>query len=189
MNKSNTLTYKTTISSSLFEQFLKNLSKKTYKDFNTFGIINKTTIPSIVKNELSRKDKIKFFTFVKNELVSYSFLIKFEKKTKNHNCTLGIVISDKWQNMHLGKEICKHMIQTAWKKRYEKIWLTVFYDNTRALKMYNDLEFQVEGVFVNDEKINGKFRHVISMALFKNKNQTSTKRKTILKKFIKYELS
>tara|TARA_B100000029_G_scaffold514685_2_gene618448 strand:+ start:4269 stop:4823 length:555 start_codon:yes stop_codon:yes gene_type:complete len=178
------LTHKTTITSTLFTKFLKNLSKKTYRDFNTFGIVNNSTIHSIVTNEISRKDKIKFFTFVNNELISYSFLTKFEKKTKNHNCTLGIVIADKWQNMHLGKEICKHMIKRAWKKNYKKIWLTVFYDNSRALKMYTDLGFQIEGVFMNDEKIDGKFRHVVSMALFKTPSQISSKRKNILKKFI-----
>ena len=182
MEKKYKLTFRSSVSSSEFGKLLKNLGKKTYENFNTFGTINSSTLVSIIRHELSRKDKLRFFAFVNDDLISYSFLTKFEKKSKNHNCVLGIVIDDKWQNKSFGKEICKHMIQSAWKKNYQKIWLTVFFDNNRALKMYKNLGFQIEGIFMNDEKVNGKYRHVISMALFKNDKKILSNRKNILNK-------
>ena len=59
------------------------MGKKTYENFNTFGTINSSTLVSIIRHELSRKDKLRFFTFVNDDLISYSFLTKFEKKSKN----------------------------------------------------------------------------------------------------------
>jgi len=164
-----------------FKKFLLSLNQTTKDNFNPFGIISKQNITKIVDNEIKRKDKIKFFSYVDNELISYGFLTKFEKFSKKHNCILGIVISDNWQNKGFGKKICNFMIQTAWKNRFDKIWLTVFSDNIRALKMYKDFGFEIEGVFIGDEKIKEKSRDVISMAIFRKPTNTNLKRSRIIK--------
>jgi predicted acetyltransferase len=178
------LNIKSNVEHSKFKTFLENLSTDTYHNFNTFGKITSSNLNSIVKNELIRKDKIKFFTLVDNAVISYSFLTKFEKYSKKHNCTLGIVIDDKWQNKNYGKQICKFMIEFAWKKKYKKIWLTVFSDNVRAIAMYTHLGFKIEGIFMNDEIINKKYRHVISMALFYDEKKINVTRKKILDKLL-----
>ncbi len=182
MQQKHTLKIKFKIEHSKFKNFLENLSTHTYHNFNTFGKITSSNLNSIVKNELTRKDKIKFFTLVDNIVISYSFLTKFEKYSKKHNCTLGIVLDDKWQNKNYGKQICKFMIESAWKKKYKKIWLTVFSDNTRALVMYKNLGFKIEGIFMNDEMVNKKYRHVVSMALFHDDKKIDMTRKKILDK-------
>jgi RimJ/RimL family protein N-acetyltransferase len=74
------------------------------------------------------------------------------------------------------------MIESAWKKKYKKIWLTVFSDNTRALVMYKNLGFKIEGIFMNDEMVNKKYRHVVSMALFHDDKKIDMTRKKILDK-------
>ena len=61
------------------------------------------------------------------------------------------------------------MISTAWKQGFKKIWLTTYFDNKSAFEIYQKLGFIVEGIFINEEKLNGKYRHVISMGLFKIK--------------------
>ena len=149
-----------------FSQFLSKLGPDTQKNFTYFGKINSKNVKSIVDKELNRKDKIKFFTFLNGKLISYSFLTKFEKPTKKHNCILGIVISKGWQKKGLGKNICDYMIKFAWKKGFRKIWLTVYSDNVRAFKLYKSLGFEIEGIFMSDEKMNKTFRHIVSMALF-----------------------
>lgn len=163
-----------------FSEFLLNLSKKTILTFNHFGEINSKNIELIVQKELERKDKIKFFVFLNNEMIGYGFLTKFEKIAKKHNCILGIVLTDSWQNQGFGKKICQHMIKTAWDKNMEKIWLTVYEENKIAKKMYKSLGFEIEGVFMKDEIIDNDEKNVISMAIFKNKDFDSKKRIKII---------
>ena len=168
-----------------FKDFLLLLSKNSQNTFNHFGKINKKNIDSIVKKELKRKDKIKFFTFLNDELAGYGFLTKFEKYSKKHNCILGIVVSDSYQNKGLGKIICEQMIKNAWKKGLKKIWLNVHYDNPRAFNLYKSLGFQIEGLFVSDERIKGIDRHIVSMGLIKNKSFTLNDRVKLCKKLEK----
>ena len=161
-----------------FEEFLLNLKNQTTDNFNPFGKITSSNVISIAKMELTRKDKIKFFSFYNDELIAYSYLSKFDKK---HNCILGIVISDKWQGKGFGKKICKHMINHAWKKQFYKIWLTVFENNAAAINLYKSLGFEIEGIFINDEISSKQKRHVISMAIFKNHLSNINQRKKIWK--------
>ena len=44
---------------------------------------------------------------------------------------------------------------------------------------YKSLGFDVEGIFMNDELSLDKNRHVVSMAIFKNKKNYSKRRKKI----------
>lgn len=164
-----------------FRVLVKHLSKKTQNTFNHFGNINSYTIDTIVKKELTRTDKIKFFSLINNKLIAYSFLTKFDKPTKKHNCILGIVIGDAWQNKGYGKKICQYMIKTAWKNGYEKIWLAVYADNLRGIKLYKRLGFEIEGIFMADEMVESRYRHVISMAIFKEKNFEENERERIRK--------
>jgi ribosomal-protein-alanine N-acetyltransferase len=169
-----------------FEKMLLELSQKTLDNFTYFGKITKKNVKEIVLSELKDKDKNRFFIYLENELIAYGFLAKFSRKTKTHVCTYGIVIGDKWQGMGFGQQICKHMINVAWKKKFEKIWLTTYYDNKSAFKIYKKLGFKVEGIFINEEKISGKPRHVISMGLFKNGENIQKIRQNINKILTKY---
>ena len=175
------LSFKSQTSPLLFKKFLLSLTPKTLSKFTNFGKITIKNVDNIVKNELSSSDKIKFFSFLNNELIGYSFLIKFDKSSKKHNCILGIVLADNWQKKGFGKQICQHMIKMAWENKIEKIWLTVYQDNLDAYNMYKKIGFEVEGIFLYDEKFSGKFKHKISMAIFKNHLNNNTKRKNILK--------
>ncbi len=123
-----------------------------------------------MQKEFTRKDRMSFFTFVKDEMIAYSFLTFFEKPTKKHNCVLGIVIGDSWQGKGYGKEICRHMLQRAWRSGRTKVWLNVYSDNPRAINLYKAVGFEVEGVFMADEVDGAKVRHIVSMAAFKDKH-------------------
>jgi RimJ/RimL family protein N-acetyltransferase len=151
------------------KEFLLSLTNDTLFTFNHFGHVKRSNVDAIVQKELARKDKIKFFSFIDDEMVAYSFLTLFDKPTKKHNCILGIVIRDSWQGKGLGKEICTHMIKKAWKVGLEKVWLNVHSDNPRAIRLYKSLGFEIEGVFMADEIVKGDVRHIVSMAIFKNR--------------------
>ena len=165
-----------------FKKFLFELSENTLNNFNPFGKITQKNVDSIVDKELKRKDKIKFFSYLKKNLIAYSFLTKFEKPTKLHNCILGIVIADPGQSKGFGKMICLHMVEYAWRKGFKKIWLTVFFDNVKAINLYKRLGFEIEGIFIDDEISGGKKRDVVSMAIFKNSKNKSKNRKILWKR-------
>jgi RimJ/RimL family protein N-acetyltransferase len=181
-HKKNALKIKHIVKSKEFEKFLISLSKKTLQNFNPFGKITKKNIKKIVLSESRREDKINFFSSFENELIGYSFLTKFEKPTKKHNCILGMVITDKWQKKGFGQKICLHMIKYAWQKKYDKIWLTVFSDNLDGVKLYQKCGFEIEGIFIDDEKSLRSKRNVVSMAIFKNSKDSVKKRNGIMKK-------
>lgn len=180
MNDKNTIRIVNHATKKELANLLLNLTKKTTENFNYFGTISRKNIDDIVNKELKRHDKIRFFSYLENDLIAYSFLTKFDKKSKKHNCILGIVIGDKWQKKGFGKQICEAMIKFAWKKGYKKIWLTVFYDNISAVLLYHKLGFEVEGIFIADELLKNKFRDVVSMAIFKTPNYNTKKRFRIL---------
>ena len=154
----------------MLREFLLNLEKDTLYHFNHFGAITTSNIEAIVQKELSRKDRIKFFTSVDDKLVAYSFLALFEKPSKKHNCILGIVVGDEWQGMGYGKKICTHMIRRAWKDGLSKVWLNVYSDNPRAIALYKSVGFEVEGIFMADEIEDREVRHIVSMATFKDRS-------------------
>ena len=180
--KKDVLKIKHSVKSEEFKKFLLRLSKKNLLNFNHFGVITKKNVEEILNNEIKRKDKIKYFSYFQNHLIAYSFLTKFEKPTKRHNSILGMIIVDEWQRKGFGIKICSHMIKHAWQKKYEKIWLTVFLDNAAAIKLYKKCGFEVEGVFLDDEKFRGVKRNVISMAIFRNSKYTAKRRNKIIKK-------
>ena len=174
------LSFKSKIPPKTFKIFLLKLKPITLAKFTKFRKITPKTVEHIIEKEVMDSNIIKFFSFVNDELIAYSFLTKFVKPSKKHNCVLGIVVSDSWQKQGFGKKICQHMIETAWNKNFEKIWLTVYSDNIDAYKMYKDLGFEIEGIFLHDEKIRGKSKHKISMAIFKKNSNNKSKRKLIL---------
>ena len=41
-------------------------------------------------------------------------------------------------------------------KRIQKNWVTTYFDNKSAFQIYQKLGFVVEGIFIDEEKLNGK---------------------------------
>jgi len=179
--KNNKIKISTRVKLKLFEDFLLNLSSQTKRNFSYFGNINKKSVKTIVKNDLQRKDKIRFFLTLDNALIVYGFLTTFEKPEKKHNCMSGIVVADKFQQKGYGIGLYKYVINFAWKKQFTKMWVTVYADNFKALAVHKSLGFEIEGIFMSDEKQGTKYRDKVSMALFKNQS-LKNKRKKLLKK-------
>jgi RimJ/RimL family protein N-acetyltransferase len=154
------------VNPTVFANFLLSLSKGTLYNFNHFGEdINASNVSTIVEKDLVRNDKLRFFSFVKDELVGYGFLWLSEKPTKKHSVGLGIVIGDKWQKKGYGKRLVTYMVNTAWRQGIKRIWLNVYEDNPRAVHVYESLGFKMEGVFKYDELTPRGPRNTIAMAL------------------------
>lgn len=154
-----------TVDPKLFETFLLSLSRETLYNFNHFGEdIIRSNVQEIVRRDLQRKDKLRFFA-LEGEMIGYGFLQLSEKPTKKHTAGLGIVIGDRWQGKGFGRQLTNYMIKSAWESGLARVWLNVYSDNPRALKLYQSLGFEIEGVFKNDELTARGFRNTTAMAI------------------------
>lgn len=139
--------------------------------FNVYPNMNqKTNAKKLSKKLSSDKTQKVLGVFDQDIMIGFGF-IKFSIKGSMKNiCNLGIVINQMYQSKGYGKKLSGFMIDWAKKNNFKKIWLTVYSDNTKALKLYKSLGFQIEGLFMNNEYFYNVPRHVISMALFIDKN-------------------
>jgi len=84
-------------------------------------------------------------------IVAYGWLDLGQKETQKYTCSLGIVVTDTYQNKGIGTQLTKFMIEEARKLGMRKIWLNCYRTNQRAFKMYEKLGFKIEGIFQKQE--------------------------------------
>ncbi|GEM_PF-2603358 len=155
--------------------FLTKLSQKTLHNWNRFGTeIGKKAAENVSK-EQARKSKKEERGFIAigegGEIIGYGFLRYFpEKNQKRFNVSLGIVVADDFQGKGVGRALMNYLVKHSVKEKTKKIWLSVYADNKSAVKFYNSLGFEVEGIFMYDEYFDKNPRHVVSMAKFLDKS-------------------
>ncbi|MDM5338250.1 GNAT family protein [Fictibacillus enclensis] len=100
------------------------------------------------------------------EVIGIARILRGELAMKRHTGMFRTWINSKGQGLGIGKEVMDYSI--AWAKRNElyKISLTVFSENTVAIKLYEKAGFVVEGVQKGQVKINDSFQDEWWMAYF-----------------------
>jgi RimJ/RimL family protein N-acetyltransferase len=109
----------------------------------------------------------------KKEIIGFGHFDLFPRKEKEHVAKLGIVMHRRYQSRGLGKKLLDQMIAHAKMIGIEKIWLATYADNPRSIELYSSRGFLVEGVFQKEEKVHGRYRNVMSMALFLKNDRRS----------------
>lgn len=155
--------------SELTDFFLK-LKAPTYYYWNRFGELyeeSKARKTAEIQCNIKPADEIGWVYNEDNIIMGYAYLRFFpDKEIKKYTTSLGIVVADEYQNKGIGKKLMNELLDYSKQNNYKKVWLATYTDNIRALKMYNNLGFEIEGIFMYDEYFDGKPRHVVSMALF-----------------------
>ena len=138
-------------------------------DFLTFGA---NEFPLTVEQEketivecLERNICLMLIAKVGDEIVSQLFLQRSNKQRLAHISDIAVSVSkDFW-----GKSIGKHMMLTAieWAKQNKitKIQLQVQADNDRAVQLYKNLGFNIEGKITRATKINENYHDDLLMGL------------------------
>ncbi|NHI93422.1 MAG: N-acetyltransferase [Candidatus Lokiarchaeota archaeon] len=83
-----------------------------------------------------------------------------------HVGELGIIISKKYRNIGIGREIMNHAINEAKKRDFKKINLSVFHNNENALHLYNSIGFRQIGIRKNQFFLKNVFYDEILMDYF-----------------------
>jgi len=155
-----------------FEMFLNELDKRTAYDYTHFGYaVDGRKAAATVFREM-RGSRIVSYVLLDGEyVVGFGHLDFFPNKEKQHVVKLGIVLHPKYQGKGFGKLLLDYMIADATRMGKEKIWLATHKDNPRALALYRNRGFAVEGLFRREEKVGRKYRDIVSMALFLRKGK------------------
>jgi len=154
------------------KKFLSELDKATTHDYTHFGYsLDPAKASKSVFRELKKKELRGYVLVEGQRIIGFGHLNFFSVKQKRHVVRLGIVLHPVYQGKGLGKILLDYMISDANRLGKEKIWLATYSDNPRALELYRGRGFTIEGVFRKEEKVNGKYRDVLSLALFLNRRK------------------
>jgi putative acetyltransferase len=108
---------------------------------------------------------------VGDEVVGHAGLHSAGKSPRrSHAMMLGITVSAAWQGKGIGKALLKALLDVAdgWLNVF-RIELTVFADNERAVALYRDLGFEIEGTHRAYALRDGRYMDTYSMARVKQK--------------------
>ncbi|MFZ4763205.1 MAG: GNAT family N-acetyltransferase [Alphaproteobacteria bacterium] len=83
----------------------------------------------------------------------------------SHSGTLGIGILADLRGKGWGKKLMQTAINDAWQKGFTRISLTVFEHNKRAITLYQQLGFAIEGLHKNSILMDGNYINQYSMGL------------------------
>lgn len=131
--------------------FFETLSDETLYWQNRFG---KDAREKSIYVEISEKnaDYQNPYVVIENEkIIAYGWLGFGRKPEQRFTCSLGIVVTDKFQNKGIGTQLTKFMIEEARKLKMRKIFLNCYTTNERAFKLYTKLGFEIEGIFRKQE--------------------------------------
>ena len=117
-------------------------------------------------------NKILFWAIITKDTKTHIGNIKIDPiDFNNGTCEYGIMMGNKkvWGKGY-AKEVSRLVIDYCFTKlNLRKMTLGCIEDNKKAIKLYDSLNFIIEGRFKDHINHNGKFVNVIRMALF-NKN-------------------
>lgn len=129
-----------------------------------------------IKAQLKSKEEKNFAINTLNKVHIGSVGLKF--KPLDDKATLGIFIGDKkyWSHGY-GTDAMRTILKYGFEKLHlHKIDLGVFSYNPRAINLYLDMGFEIQGIFKEDIKWRGKYYDLYQMALFNKKWQKNKKK-------------
>jgi [ribosomal protein S5]-alanine N-acetyltransferase len=118
--------------------------------------------------EVEKKDILFWAITTKNESRHIGNIKIDPVEIKHGICEYGIMMGDKTQwGKGFAKEASKLVIDFCFKNlNLRKMNLGVVESNTKAVRLYEKLNFVIEGQLINHISLNGGFVNVLRMALF-----------------------
>jgi RimJ/RimL family protein N-acetyltransferase len=121
---------------------------------------------NMIKSTNSSENNTMILATIKDEIIGLGTITSNQKTKGKHVGILGIVISDKYCNIGLGKIIVDYLINWCKSNNItKKISLVVRQDNPRAIALYEKFGFELEGILKNEVYIDGEFYNLLGMGL------------------------
>jgi hypothetical protein len=103
---------------------------------------------------------------VDGKVVGMAHLTKGKWEKNRHVGFLGMVILKGFREIGIGTAMMDYMMGWAIQERLEKISLSVFSTNERAIRLYEKFGFKLEGTINRQYKIEGKYVDELFMRKF-----------------------
>lgn len=153
-----------------FFDFIKRQDKNDLKLFTRWKnyISSKKLLKKFVSEECNKKEEEGIRIIAKlpdGQICGFGLIDFFKESLKKHVAIVGIIVDKKNRGHGIGKQLLKKEIEIGRKYNKKKLRATVHEHNIESMEIHQSVDFKIEGKFVAEE-FDGKYRNVISLALF-----------------------
>jgi len=104
----------------------------------------------------------------KNEVVGWCDVLSNSSPGFTHSGTLGMGVLPDYRGKGIGKDLILTTLNAAFEKNLERVQLDVFANNQTAIRLYEKVGFQHEGVRRRARFIDGQWSDLIMMGLLRS---------------------
>jgi ribosomal protein S18 acetylase RimI-like enzyme len=131
------------------------------------GFIDVVGFEQLIKNDTENTRNLFLVAEVQDKIVGFSRCEGNSLKRFAHKVEFGVCILKDYWGYSIGKNLLKASIAWADSNEIKKMTLNVLETNDKAIKLYEKLGFEIEGVLKKDKVLSdGKFYNTIVMGRF-----------------------
>ncbi|EOP16210.1 GNAT family N-acetyltransferase [Bacillus cereus] len=131
------------------------------------GFIDTKGFQEIIKTDSKKTRNLFLVAEVHNRVVGFSRCEGSDLTRLSHKVEFGVCILKEFWGYGMGKCLLQQSINWADENAVKKIALQVLETNEKAIQLYKNLGFGVEGILKNDKKLSdGKYYNTVVMGRF-----------------------
>ncbi len=131
------------------------------------GFIDTKGFQKIIKTDSKKTRNLFLVAEVHNRVVGFSRCEGSDLTRLSHKVEFGVCILKEFWGYGMGKCLLQQSINWADENAVKKIALQVLETNKKAIQLYKNLGFGVEGILKNDKKLSdGKYYNTVVMGRF-----------------------
>lgn len=102
---------------------------------------------------------------IENTIIGFLFFVGNTKSKTSHTGEFGVNVHPDFQGLGVGRALVEQMLAWATShQKIEKVYLTVFASNVKAIKLYQSLGFVEEGRYIKGARqLNGAYVDILQM--------------------------
>ncbi|UOB76599.1 GNAT family N-acetyltransferase [Bacillus sp. ZJS3] len=128
------------------------------------GFIDKRGVQNIIKTDSEESKNLFLVAEVHDRIVGFSRCEGSNLKRLSHKVEFGICILKEFWGYRMGKSLLQQSIHWADENEIKRISLQVLETNEKAVQLYKELGFEVEGILKNDKRLSdGKYYNTVVM--------------------------
>jgi RimJ/RimL family protein N-acetyltransferase len=118
-----------------------------------------------INNFNQNQDALVLVAELNNQIIGLLFFVPQPKKKNSHTGEFGVNVHPDYQHIGIGRVLVEELLMWAKDNSHiEKVFLTVFHTNHKAIQLYKNLGFIEEGRHVKAIKqLNGDYVDIIQM--------------------------
>jgi RimJ/RimL family protein N-acetyltransferase len=133
------------------------------------AFIDEQGFQQIIKIDSENERNVFLVAVVDNRIVGFSRCEGNQLKRFAHKVEFGVCVLKEFWGYGIGKNLLKQSISWADSNGIKKITLSVLETNEKAIKLYQNLGFEIEGILKNDKILSdGQYYNTIVMGRLNN---------------------